>query len=64
MTTVMFLDRQQKTLDYNFLLWKFDTSELDLRLLGRLDIQKPPEPEVEEDPAFADQNMKLKCVLF
>jgi hypothetical protein len=49
----MFLDRQQKTLDYNFLFWKFDTTKLDHRNLARLDVQKPPEKEVEEDPAFA-----------
>jgi hypothetical protein len=64
LTTVMFLDRQKKTLDYNFLLWKFQTSSLDVRTLTRLDQQKPPEKEPEVDPEFADVDLKLKCCIF
>lgn len=37
LTTVMFLSRSQRALDYNFLLWRFDTSKLDERHLQRLD---------------------------
>jgi hypothetical protein len=48
----MFLDKARKTLDYNFLLWKFDTSKLDHRNLQRLDFNNTKEPEQEVDPAF------------
>ena len=37
MTTVMFLDRDRRCLDYNFLLWKYDTSKLDHVALNLLD---------------------------
>lgn len=66
LTTVMFLDRSHKTLDYNFLLWKFDTSKLDHRTLQRLDGQQAPESKPEEDPAFRmDKEGKCgPCVIF
>ena len=33
----MFLDKERKALDYNFILWKFNTTKLDHRLLHKLD---------------------------
>jgi len=59
----MFLDKGRKMLDYNFLLWKFDTTKLDHRALARLDgATTTAEPKIEEDPAFA--NDKGKCTIF
>lgn len=57
----MFLDRQRKTLDYNFLLWKFDTTNLDVKFLLKLEGVQLPEKEIrEEDLAFANYK-DLKC---
>ena len=33
----MFLDQNRKQLDYQFVVWKFDTSKLDLKVLNKLD---------------------------
>jgi hypothetical protein len=33
----MFLCKERRTLDYNFLLWRFDTSKLDHASLQKLD---------------------------
>ena len=49
----MFLDKARKTLDYNFLLWKFDTSKLDHRNLQRLDFNNTKEPEQEVELLFS-----------
>ena len=49
----MFIDKDKKQLDYHFLLWKFDTSRLDIKSLTKLDagsqFQAPDEEEVEFD---------------
>lgn len=37
LTTVFLLDEDRRTLDCNFLLWKFDTSKLDHVSLNKLD---------------------------
>jgi hypothetical protein len=37
MTTVMFLDHSRRRLDYNFIMWKYDTTKLDHALLSKFD---------------------------
>jgi hypothetical protein len=63
LTTVMFLDQGRRTLDLNFLLWKFNTSELDHRALKRLDGKEPPK-QVQEDDNIWDMPKMNMCNIF
>ena len=38
MSSVLFLDAPCKTIDHHFLLWKFDTKNLDHKALLKLDV--------------------------
>lgn len=52
LSCLMFLDNSRKTLDYNFILWKFDMTKLDLRSLEKLDKagkQEDDDDESEEE---------------
>lgn len=62
LTTVMFLDKDKRTLDYNFLLWKYDTTKLDHVSLAKLDKGSSAaenEGEVAENPS-----KRQCCTLF
>ena len=37
LSSLMFLDQNRKQLDYQFVVWKFDTSKLDHKVLNKLD---------------------------
>jgi hypothetical protein len=65
LTTVMFLDEAKKTLDYNLMLWTYDTAHFDLKALQRAEQnQRAVEDRAQEPNAFAQPLEKLKCVIF
>ena len=35
---MMLIDETKRTLDFHYILWRFDTSKLDIKALNRLDI--------------------------
>ena len=61
LTTVMFLDKERKNLDYNFLLWKFDTSKLDHFALAKMD---KGSAAAENQDELEEVKKKPCCLLF
>ena len=61
MTTVMFMDRTQRKLDYHFLLWDFDCQripEAEFRALKLLNEGKIPGYDEEERDDEADEALR------
>ena len=50
LTTIFLLDEDRRTLDCNFLLWKFDTSKLDHVSLSKLDHGSDDEEAQKKKP--------------
>ena len=50
----MLLDQNRKQLDYQYVVWKFDTSKLDQSTLHKLDTGVAGAPEDEEDQNSVD----------
>ena len=51
---MMLIDPQHKTLDFHFILWRFDTSQLDHQTLARLDAGPGGNREDDEELSDAD----------
>ena len=63
MTTVMFLDHTHRCLDYNFILWKYDTSKLDHALLSKFDKAGDVDDTVPA-PFKLKKQQQRNCLLF
>lgn len=61
LTTVMFLDKAKRVLDYNFLLWRYDTSKLDHESLDRLDAETKINGNEDQDEKPQKKSCADRC---
>ena len=54
LSTMMLIDQAHKTLDFHFILWRYETKELDHATLARLDVGPGGNSEDEEELSDAD----------
>ena len=55
---MMLIDETKRTLDFHYILWRFDTSKLDIKALNRLDIGPGADrEEIEETSVVTAQSI-------
>ena len=55
---MMLIDETKRTLDFHYILWRFDTSKLDIKALNRLDIGPGADrEEIEETSVGTAQSI-------
>ena len=50
----MLIDKDRRTLDFHFLLWKYDMSKADLKALQKIDARQGGEPTAVDNESDED----------
>jgi hypothetical protein len=51
---LIFIDKERRTLDFHFLLWKYDMSKADTKSLQKIDARQGGEPTVMDNESDED----------
>lgn len=54
LSSLMFIDKERRTLDFHFLLWKYDMSKADTKALQKIDARQGGEPTAVENDSDED----------
>lgn len=58
LSTMMLIDETKRTLDFHYILWRFDTTKLDIKALNRLDIGPGADREEYEEVTVSEAQSK------